>query len=219
MPPERPNLLAGEELPPAPKQARSRQKREALLAAALALFAERGYDSTAIDEIARQAGVAVGAFYQHFASKRQLVLVLMDQLLEEASALTAMAGTTPASDERAAIAALVRQGLLTDWAYAGAVRAWREAALHDQALFALNRQIEAWTAGQLELMLGALASSPRGRPGIDLPALAQVVSMLFWRLAEQPIQDPAAAARLTAALTDLIAHALLVDEAGPEPAI
>ena len=39
----RPDLLAGQQLPPAPQQERSRRKREALQEAALALFAERGY--------------------------------------------------------------------------------------------------------------------------------------------------------------------------------
>jgi AcrR family transcriptional regulator len=58
------------------------------LQSALALFAERGYEETSIKEIACQAGVAVVGFYQHFASKRQILLVLMDRLLQEASMLT-----------------------------------------------------------------------------------------------------------------------------------
>src|SRR5258708_10793939 len=84
----RPDLLAGQELPPAPQQERSRRKREALLEKALALFAERGYEQTSIEEIARAAGVAVGGFYQHFTSKRQILLVLMDRLLQAVSLLT-----------------------------------------------------------------------------------------------------------------------------------
>ncbi len=73
----RPALRAGQRLPPLPQQDRSRRKRAALLAAALALFAERGYEATSIEEIARRAGVAVGSFYQHVASKRQVLLVLI----------------------------------------------------------------------------------------------------------------------------------------------
>ncbi|HEX6779203.1 MAG TPA: helix-turn-helix domain-containing protein, partial [Ktedonobacterales bacterium] len=84
----RPDLLAGQQFPPLPKQTRSRQKRDALLQSALALFAEHGYEETTIEEIAHHAGVAVGGFYQHFASKRQILLVLMDLLLQEAAALT-----------------------------------------------------------------------------------------------------------------------------------
>src|SRR5260370_16553414 len=55
----RPDLLAGQELPPAPQQERSRRKREALLEKALALFAEPGYEQPSIDEIARPPGVTL----------------------------------------------------------------------------------------------------------------------------------------------------------------
>src|SRR5437764_12820647 len=84
-PAARPDLLAGQHFPAPPQQERSRRKREALLQSALVLFAERGYEQTSIEDIAHQAGVAVGGFYQHFASKRQILLVLMDRLLQEAS--------------------------------------------------------------------------------------------------------------------------------------
>src|SRR5690348_3536013 len=83
-----PDLLAGQQLPPPPQQERSRRKRHALLQSALALFAQRGYEDTTIEDIARQAGVAVGGFYQHFASKRQILLVLMDSLTQQAASVT-----------------------------------------------------------------------------------------------------------------------------------
>lgn len=76
-----PALRVGQRLPPLPWQDRSRRKRAALLAAllaaALAPFAKRGYEAISIEEIARRAGVAVGSFYQHVASKRQVLLVLI----------------------------------------------------------------------------------------------------------------------------------------------
>jgi len=48
-------------------------RREDVLAAALALFAERGFHGTAIPDIAARAGVAAGSIYRHFASKEALV--------------------------------------------------------------------------------------------------------------------------------------------------
>src|SRR5271170_1902255 len=83
----RPNLLASEDLPAAPQQKRSLEKRARLKAAGMALFGEKGYESTSVDEIARRAKLAVGTFYQHFRSKRQLLLALMDELLEKLSQL------------------------------------------------------------------------------------------------------------------------------------
>lgn len=48
-------------------------KREEILDAALALFAERGFHGTAIPDIAADAGIATGTIYRHFASKEALV--------------------------------------------------------------------------------------------------------------------------------------------------
>ena len=51
----RPNLLAGEDLPPEPQQKRSLEKRARLKAAGLALFGKKGYESASVDEIAGRA--------------------------------------------------------------------------------------------------------------------------------------------------------------------
>lgn len=208
-----PDILAGETMPPAPRQTRSRLKREALLQAALTLFWEQGYEAVSVEAIARRAGVAVGAFYQHFASKRQLVLVLMAALLREAATLTGPAGAGELTDPRAAITILVRQGLQTDWAYVGAYRAWREIVPHDSYLQALNRQIENWTAGRLEGLLRLLVLAPGARSGLDLPILARALSLLFWRLVEEPIHEPHLVDALVNGLADLIYHALFTDAA------
>jgi AcrR family transcriptional regulator len=48
-------------------------KRDAILAAALELFVERGFYGTAVPEIADLAGVGAGTIYRYFASKEALV--------------------------------------------------------------------------------------------------------------------------------------------------
>src|SRR5579862_5607993 len=83
----RPRLLAGEKLPQPPSQRRSRLRREALMRAALKLFARNGFESVSIDAIAERAGVPIGSFYQHFRSKRQLLLVLMNEFLQKLEAI------------------------------------------------------------------------------------------------------------------------------------
>jgi len=204
----RPDLLAGQHFPPPPRQERSRRKRDALLQSALALFAERGYEQTSIEGIAHHAGVAVGSFYQHFASKRQVLLVLMDRLLQEASMLTLEAKSAALLDIRDGIARLLRQALQVDWAYAGAYRAWREAAVRDRELQALYQQIEAWTAQQLTLLFQALLYVPGGRQDVDGKTLAWELALLLLRLAEIPLQEPDA---VVASLTSLIYHGLFTD--------
>lgn len=71
------------------------ERREQLLEAARDAFAERGYHATAMDDIAERAGVSKPVLYQHFASKDDLYLGLLDvqaerlvRLVEEALAAT-----------------------------------------------------------------------------------------------------------------------------------
>jgi TetR/AcrR family transcriptional regulator, repressor of fatR-cypB operon len=50
--------------------------RARILSAALELFEERGFDATAVPEVAKRAGVATGSIYRYFASKDELVNAL-----------------------------------------------------------------------------------------------------------------------------------------------
>ena len=51
--------------------------RNAILQAALRLFAERGYHATTIEAIAREAGIAKGLVYNYFVSKHELLRQLV----------------------------------------------------------------------------------------------------------------------------------------------
>ncbi len=59
--------------------------REAILAAARSLFAERGYAATTIEAIAERADVAVPTIYFVFRSKRGILSTLLDVLLKQAA--------------------------------------------------------------------------------------------------------------------------------------
>jgi AcrR family transcriptional regulator len=71
------------------------QRRIQLLDAASQVFASKGYHAAAMDDIADAAGVSKPVLYQHFPSKLDLYLALLDQscdrlveVLEEALAST-----------------------------------------------------------------------------------------------------------------------------------
>ena len=54
------------------------ERRAILLAAALEVFTAAGYHSAAMDEIADRAGVSKPVLYQHFPSKLDLYLAVLD---------------------------------------------------------------------------------------------------------------------------------------------
>ncbi len=200
----RPNLLAGESLLAPPRQERSRRNRAALLDAALATFAEHGYEASTLDEISRRAGVAVGGFYLYFRSKRQALLVLMDRLIGELALLDAPFGEGP----RVAVETLVREALRVDIAYLGAYRAWQEAVLRDDELALLHESIDAWTTARIAALLQAVRAAPDARRDGDPAVLARVLNALFWRLTQGRIADHEA---VRATVTALVLHAIFVD--------
>jgi AcrR family transcriptional regulator len=62
---------------------RSEATRAALMSAARTLFAVRGYDDVAAEEIVRAAGVTRGALYHHFGGKAELLDAVYDQMERE----------------------------------------------------------------------------------------------------------------------------------------
>src|SRR5262245_52777392 len=65
-----------------PKRADARRNYEKILAAAREAFAEGG-ESTALEEIARRAGVGIGTLYRHFPNRQALVEALYVDEVEE----------------------------------------------------------------------------------------------------------------------------------------
>ncbi len=68
-----------------PEQRRSQQRtvrREAILSAARAVFAARGFEGTTIADVAKEAGVAAGTVYLYFSSKTDLFAGLNARLFE-----------------------------------------------------------------------------------------------------------------------------------------
>jgi AcrR family transcriptional regulator len=74
-------------------------RREQLLDVALQVFARSGYHDTSMNDVAEAAGVTKPVLYQHFESKRDLFLALLDAVgARMLGAITA--GTADATDGR-----------------------------------------------------------------------------------------------------------------------
>jgi AcrR family transcriptional regulator len=64
------------------QEERTHATREALIAAATPLFAERGYADVPVGEIAKAAGVTTGALYHQFGSKEGLFGAVYAQMMQ-----------------------------------------------------------------------------------------------------------------------------------------
>ncbi|OMQ15393.1 TetR family transcriptional regulator [Modestobacter sp. VKM Ac-2676] len=73
---------------------------DSLLAVAVEVFIERGYDATTMDELAGRLGVTKSAIYHHVPSKVELLRLALDRALDGLFAVTREPGATrgPAID-------------------------------------------------------------------------------------------------------------------------
>ncbi len=65
---------------------------DSLLDVAVAVFNERGYDATSMDELAARLGVTKSAIYHHVPGKVELLRLALDRALDALSAVTAEPG-------------------------------------------------------------------------------------------------------------------------------
>jgi AcrR family transcriptional regulator len=73
-------------LPLAPKQQRSREKYERIIAAAYSLASEAGFEGVTLTKIAKRAGVAPSTVYTRFTDKEALLHALHEMTTEKSRA-------------------------------------------------------------------------------------------------------------------------------------
>jgi len=59
------------------------RRRDMILEAAAAVFAEKGYQRATMKEVAARAGIAPGTIYLYFKNKRDLLLAIADRLIAQ----------------------------------------------------------------------------------------------------------------------------------------
>lgn len=104
--------------------ARGRRRREAIVDAATALFDQRGFHATSMDDIGAAAGISGPGLYRHFDSKDALLTAVFDRIWERIrtsidaaadlpprEALTVLVGAHVdlAVDDAAALMLLIRE--------------------------------------------------------------------------------------------------------------
>src|SRR5580700_894498 len=93
-------LNLGREYSPGMDDATLSPAAERLLAAAMTLFAAKGYAQTSVGEIQEAAGLAFGsgALYKHFSSKEAVLAAGIDRFVESARVQRAGLGNLDADD-------------------------------------------------------------------------------------------------------------------------
>ena len=92
------------------RRLRPEERRERILESATQVFAEHGYAAASVAEVARRAGVVASVIYDHFGSKRELAVELLqlhgDALIQRS--IAEVRGDTPEELLRASIDAFYR---------------------------------------------------------------------------------------------------------------
>ena len=198
-----------------PQQARSRDTRERIVAAAIAAFEEHGYDATNTAAIARRAGIGVGTLYGYFPDKRKLMLEVLDGTVREMADMVVealdparWAAGEPREHVRFAIEAVVGSRRISP----GLQRILWERHLRDPEFRDANMAIESRMIAALEALLAALRARGVLRE-VDAHAAAYVVHASVEWIATRLVLGEADVVRedVVEAATDMIARYLLAD--------
>jgi AcrR family transcriptional regulator len=178
------------------------RRRQQLLDVALEVFAERGFHPTSMNDLAEAAGVTKPVLYQHFTSKRELYLELLETVgnrLRDAIVAATAAAEGPrqqveqgfaayfrfVADHQAAFQVLFGGGTRRDEEFAGHVR--RVEAAIATAISSLI-EVEGLSVTERSLLAHAIVGLAEGAsrhwlfddtPG-DPEALAARVAELAW---------------------------------------
>ncbi|MGH9104537.1 MAG: TetR family transcriptional regulator [Acidimicrobiales bacterium] len=125
-----------------------------LVQAALDLFAERGFDQTTAEEIAKQAGLTERTFYRYFADKREVLFYGASELKEGLVRLVAEAPASAPPLEAVTSALEAVSTTLQDR---------RELSLKRQAVIAANPELLERELVKLSSIASALADTLRQR--------------------------------------------------------
>jgi AcrR family transcriptional regulator len=91
------------------RERNTKERRDALVAAAYALFGEKGYAATTMDDVASRAGLSRRTAFRYFASKEDLVFPAHEERLHMLeAALAPRDGESPFETVRRACLALAR---------------------------------------------------------------------------------------------------------------
>jgi AcrR family transcriptional regulator len=166
---------------PAQNERMRRRSREAILRAALELFAERGFAGTTVAEVAERAGVSKGLIYAYVESKEELLRAILEERVRRAEAVLARAAVAGSPSDR--LRRILRASMVDVRDHADELRLYVALRLQPEsapgvaegavALLEDRRGVE----DVLELALGELGSSDPVGDGVVVRAALDGVAV------------------------------------------
>lgn len=148
--------------------ARADATRQALLSAALEVFADRGYADAGIAEIVERSGISVGSLYHHYGGKAGLYVALWEELTaeQEASAAQAVAAARKGGepDPIALFIAGARAYLRVCWERRDAARLFLAGEGPSGSSLMRRSRAQRWIAQNTKLLGGPSGGESAGRP-------------------------------------------------------
>jgi len=164
--------------------ARRRDKeatKKALIAAAVAVFAERGFDGATTKEVAARAGVNEGLIQRYFGGKAGLLQAIVGNMCGER--LTACKAAPPSESLKAEIATVLRHEILQADANRDFLRVFISRALVDPALAAsLKAHYKESRMPHLVHRLEHFKADGTLDPAVDLEQLAATITTFAFGL-------------------------------------
>jgi AcrR family transcriptional regulator len=162
---------------PAADTARRAQTRQALLDAAAALFAERGYHETGVPDIVRAAGVSQGTFYQYFSHRRDVLMALSQAAQVAVGERPPVRGTEIGDRLRAEI----NWYLVETLRFTTLAKVWHDAAAYDREIAVMMREARAARAAQFATAIRQTETAAGIDPDIGGMAIVAMIEELAYR--------------------------------------
>lgn len=178
------------------------QQRDAMLATAARLFAERGYPAASIAELAAACGVSKALLYHYWRDKEQLLFDIADRYIDRLVALTEEVCARPAAPE-ARLRALIERFLIA-YEHAGAFHRVLVqdvkylSPAHRARVRAKQRRVVAAFADAIATAAPALAASP-----LLKPVTMTLFGMMNWTFTWLRPDGPVAQGELARVIAEL----------------
>jgi len=154
--------------------------RRALVAAAVEVFGEQGYDAP-LSAVAKRAGVGQGSLYRHFPDRVSLALAVFGDNVDGLEELAARPGVTLED-----LLARITEQIIASVAFVGVITA----GAADPRLEAVTDRVR----GVLAAALGEAQRAGRLRPGLRVDDIMIAIGMVAAFLATVPPADRRATA-------------------------